>query len=288
MRSAASERRQPEQRGVALGFQRGDVRLALIAQRGDADQVELLRTSRLDPRAGDMHRAIKQRDGLVGHRDLLRRRSGIGIGAHRVGDNRHLHRVAIGLGRLPVAARRLDVALHAAEQIDLVGYAETGIDAPLLALGAGQHFIARHAAIGGRCIDRGLRQPVRLGAAQIGTGALEMGDRDTQIRIGGERIGDQAVEHRIIIEMPPLVVSLGGSVHRWAGRSDEGLRGTPRRGRPVIVRPGRTGGQRRAGKQQGEEGFRHGSKPHSAGWRIAGSPPRRRREKRSPSARHTT
>ena len=56
---------------------------------------------------------------------------GIGIGARGFGDDRDAHRIGVGFGGADIAARRLDVAADPAEQVDLIGDVEPGIEAGL-------------------------------------------------------------------------------------------------------------------------------------------------------------
>ena len=64
-------------------------------------------------------------------REPLGRAGGIGIGARGFGDDRDADGVGIRLGGADIAARGLDAAADAAEQVDFVGDVEAGIEAGL-------------------------------------------------------------------------------------------------------------------------------------------------------------
>ena len=74
-------------------------------------------------------RAVEQLDDARRDRQALGGAGGIGIGARGFGDDRDANRVGVRLGRRDVAARRLDVAADAAEQVDLIGDLEAGVEA---------------------------------------------------------------------------------------------------------------------------------------------------------------
>ena len=73
--------------------------------------------------------SIEQRDDPLGDGQPFGRAGGVGIGARGFGDDRDANRLGVGLGRRDIAARRLDAAADAAEQVDLIGDVEPGIEA---------------------------------------------------------------------------------------------------------------------------------------------------------------
>ena len=113
-----------------------------------------------------MDGTVEKPDGALGNGDLLGRGRRIGIGAHRVGDDRDPDGVRIRLGRLRVAPRRFDAALHTAEQVDLVSDVDAGIDAPIFTRRARQDLPVGRAVARDGGADARLRQPVGAGAAQ--------------------------------------------------------------------------------------------------------------------------
>ncbi len=82
---APGERGEAEQRGLALGGERGDVGLALVAQRGDPGGVEAGREADFAAPLGDRDRLVEQLHDPLRHREPLRGRGGIGIGARGLG-----------------------------------------------------------------------------------------------------------------------------------------------------------------------------------------------------------
>ena len=86
----------------------GNVGAPLVAQRGDAGRVEPGREADLMPPLGQGQRLVEQRDDLLGDRDPLGGRGGVGIGLHGIGHDRDAHGVGIRVGRADVAARGFD------------------------------------------------------------------------------------------------------------------------------------------------------------------------------------
>ena len=167
-RRTAGQGGEAEQRRVALGAKRRHVGARWFAQRGDARDVEPGGAAGLEAAA-----AVSATIGRAARRCARRRPAAradgrrIGIGARGFRDDRDAHRIGIGRGGGDIAARRLDRAADAAEQIDLVGDVQPRIERPVLALGA------RCALAGGqrgrsrrRRRDSRLRQPLRAGFTQ--------------------------------------------------------------------------------------------------------------------------
>ena len=184
--------------------------LSLVAQRGDARRVEPRRLADLDLLLRKVERPVEQLDDVLGDRQPLGGARGVGIGARRIGHDRDADRVGIRLGRRDVAATRLDAAADAAEQVDLVGDVETGIEAggrvrlrpgsrPRVAAGA----------------DAALRQTVDLHLAERGACRGEAGDRGPDVGVVRERVGDQPVEHRVVVEPPPVARDRRERLERW-------------------------------------------------------------------------
>jgi len=115
---------------------------------------------------------------MLGHGQPLSRGHRIGIGARGIRRDDHPNRIGIRLGSGNVAARRLDIARDAAEQIDLIGDVEAGIDLPIVLRAADRALAHRETAVIGAGTRRRLGQPVRSCAAQRRTGAFDAGDRD--------------------------------------------------------------------------------------------------------------
>ena len=240
---------------------------------------------------------------MLGHPQPLGGRSRIGIGARRLGGDDHADRVGIRLGRADIAARCLGAAAEATEQVGLVADAKPGIDLPVLARRAGQALGRGQAPVIGAGAQAGLGQLVGPGAAQHRAGLLDPRHGDADIGVGGQRVGNEAVEHRIIVEPPPVALD-GRGGHRRIGRDEGAGRGLGRRRRD-IVRTGGTGGERqgRGGCEEDTVGhfppLRDGPGAaagfHSAGCSAGSWPPSstalrlpRILAMRSPSARQTT
>ena len=164
-RRLADQRGEAEQRRIALRGERGHVRLALVAQRRDAGDVEPRRQADIAAALGEVDRLVEQCHDPLGHRQPLGRGHRISIGARGIGRDDHADRIGIGLRRRDVAARRLDVARDAAEQVDLIGDVEPGIDLPVFLTDADRALPHRQAAVIGAGTRGRLGQPVRSCAA---------------------------------------------------------------------------------------------------------------------------
>ena len=286
---AAGKRRQTEERAVPVGDERRYERGLLIAQDRDADHIQPVGSPGFEPGVGDADTVVEQVHRLPGNGDPFGRACGIDIGAHRVCHDCDPDRIGISRRGADIAFRRFDAALHPAEQIDLIGHVQPSLDDPVFAVDAGKRADRGLATVCRVGAERRLRQLVRPRTAQLSAGALQPGDGDADIGIGGERVLDQRGQHRIVIEPPP--VRVGRGLHdRRAARAVECAGSGRGGGRSLVIRSGGAGSQGRRAEQEGEEGAYHRSRSlYSAGCSAAvASPSPRLRAKRSPSARHTT
>ena len=76
----------------------------------------------------DEQGAVEKLDDVSGYGKTFRRVGGVGIGSRRVRDDCDAHCIRIGFGSTDISTACLDVALHAAEQVDLVGDFEPRIE----------------------------------------------------------------------------------------------------------------------------------------------------------------
>lgn len=209
----------------------------LVAEREDASDVEAARQAGLESLLGKLQGFIEQAHGAFGDRDALGGGGGIGVGARGLCDDRDADGIGGGLRFVGIGARRLDRTADAAGEVELIGDAEPGIETPILCRRAGCALASRGPAVVCARVDRGLGQAVGAGFAQQRPGALVVGERDAQVGVGPERIADEAVEHRVLVEPPPI------ALHRVRGdggrrTTDEalGLAGPPRRSRQCRIR----------------------------------------------------
>jgi hypothetical protein len=73
----------------------------------------------------------------------------------------------------------------------------------------------------GSAADPDLRRPLGADFAKPGARAGEPRHRDSQIGVRRERIGDQPLEHRILVEQPPILLDRGRGVDRGRTGRDE-------------------------------------------------------------------
>ena len=232
-------------RCAAIGEEKRHIGAALIAQRGDAQGIERCGHADLHPPFGDTQRLIEQRDDPLGDGEARGGGGGIGIGARGFRHHRHAHDIGIRRRRADIPACGLDGAADPPEQVDLVGDVEPAVDQPAFAVDAGHALDLREAIVGGTGAERRLRHAIVAHLAQRRPGAFETRDGDANVGIGGERVGDQAVEDGILVELPPIVVRRSGS-NGGAGR-DEWRRGGAWCGGLSIVGAGCAGGERQRG-----------------------------------------
>ena len=204
--------------------------LSLVAKRGDARRVETGRLADLDLLLGEFERAAEKFDDMLCNGEALGRARGIGIGTRGIGDDRHANRVGVRLGCRDVAAAGLDAAADAAEQVDLVGDLKPGVEAGRCV------GVAGIAAAGCAGADTALGEAVDLYLTERGTGAGEAGDRCPDIGVVSQRVGDQPVEHRVIVEPPPIVRHRRERLHRRRVGGDEWAGGGRCRRRLSVVR----------------------------------------------------
>ena len=126
---ASGQHRQPEQCAVALGGDGRNLCLSLVLERGDPRGVEPRGHADFDPALGELQRLVEQLDDARRDRQPLGRAGGVGIGACGFGDDRDADRIGIAFGGADIAARGLDVAADAPEQVDLIGDVEPAIEA---------------------------------------------------------------------------------------------------------------------------------------------------------------
>src|SRR5690606_22775018 len=171
-------------------------------------------------------------------------------------------------------------------------YVQPGIDRPVFAGRAGRTLAFGQTAIVRAGRNPGLRQPVATRTAQRRAGLGDVGDGYANVGIGLQRIGDETVEHGIVIETPPVrrdrIETDGGAIRRNE-RAGRGRR--RRRLRRLIVGANRAGSERqhRRGGEGGAEYHRLFSYSAGTGASAPWPPvPPRRCANHSPSARQTT
>ncbi len=174
----------------------------------------------------------------------------------------------IGLCRADVAACGLDVAADSTGEIDLVADVEADVIGSALAVETGEVLELRGAGVIAARARVYLGLAVGLGAAQGCAGAVEPGDGDAEIGVRRERVRDEAVEDRVAVHPPPVVVR-----RRRDGRGVGGDERGRRLGwgdRRDIVGAGGAGGERQRREAREEDGL------HDAGpirlavgsWRV--------------------
>ncbi|KAG0772541.1 hypothetical protein G6F22_015658 [Rhizopus arrhizus] len=157
---SAGEQGEPEQLGLALGNDPGNVGSPLLPKRRDTRGVERSCQAGVLPAARHADRAVQQLDDLPRHGQTVRGAGGSQIRAGRRRYGRYPHGVQLGLCRLVVAPRGFDVPLYAAEKVYLVRDGQARIDNGILAIDAGRGLdgglpLAVHA-----CGDLSAGQPI--------------------------------------------------------------------------------------------------------------------------------
>ena len=243
--------------------------------------------------AGQRERPVEQRDNVP--RDLQPggRRGRVGISAGGIGDRDHPYGIGVRRRGGEVEPGRFDTAGHPAKEIHLIADFDADIESPILAPGTGRYRTFRKPRIICAPTDVGLRQAIGPRAAQTSTGTGYPGNRLADVGIGTQRVLDEAVEHRVVIETPPF----GGQRCRRHGlRLCRKIGAGRRRGERGNddIRPRRASRQGKRGKGGECEIFFDHGKTYSAGsaagaarlWGELGL--RRIPASRSPSERQTT
>ena len=156
---------------------------------------------------------------MLGDGETLGRARRVGIGSRGVRDDRDANRVGIRLGCGDVASASLDAAADAAEQVDFISDLQSGIEA------GGCVRLAWIAAARGAGADTALGKTVDLHFAERSPGAGEAGDCCADVGVVRERVGDQPVEDRVVVQPPPVARHRSERLQRrrvggdeWAGR----------------------------------------------------------------------
>jgi hypothetical protein len=252
LRQRAGERGQAVQRGLPAGLQRRQRGVERLQLRTRAARVDGAGAAGLLQALGDVDGVLLQADGLL--RDLQAQAGGTGFGIRARGarGNVHAHQVERGFGRLGVGGGGLDGAAQLAEQVDLVRQrrAQPVVEGARRLVAALQQLDARLVAVRRAAVhaDGGV-----LAAGHFvvdGAFALQVGHGLAQVGVVRERLRDEAVEQRVVVQAPPVRGQRRGAGGRARGGAREGLAGSAlagqRFGRLLVV-----GADRRTGRERG-------------------------------------
>ena len=130
LRRAAQQRRESEERRAALALERRDVRAHLVRERLRALHIVGRAAAGRVAITGDLGLAADDLQRVATHVHLLAKRADGGIGARRLRHHHDPDGIARGSGGIGVRRRRFDLAMHAAEQVDLVADLEKILEQP--------------------------------------------------------------------------------------------------------------------------------------------------------------
>ena len=147
------------------------------------------------------------------------------VGARHLGADRDLRVAQRGRGALHLRALRLDVAAHAAEQVELPGRVEAGVVEARAERGARGAVHLREALLGVAAGGGDRRREVKLRLAPQRPCLDQVTERDAQVVVGEQRIVDQLVERRIAELRPELRLRLVRAVGGIAGPGERGRHG---------------------------------------------------------------
>ncbi|CUI60583.1 Uncharacterised protein [Achromobacter xylosoxidans] len=213
---------------------------------------------------------------MLGRGQLHAGRAQVGVGAGGFGRHRDAGGVVGGLGRLGVGAGRFHGAPDLAEQVHLVRHAGAGRVRPAIGrVDARRHLLqAGDVAEGGRGVHAQAGLLLRLGLAHGGLGAFEVGAGHAQVGVGGQGLFHQAVQHRVVVQPPPVAGHLVALEHALPRLGEWHLRARPGGGRVgghLVVRAhGGAAGQHGGQHQRQEESGVHGGYGLALSKRLAG------------------
>jgi len=141
---------------------------------------------------------------MLGHMQFVVGVADLQIAVGHLRDHADLGQVARRCDRLLVGPRRFRTALELAEQIELIADRE-------LAIGQVDHrqFVFLQERFGRqlRAADAGLGLVLEATGVQClfvhGRRAAQVGIRGFQLNVVAQRLADQAVQHRIVVQRPP-------------------------------------------------------------------------------------
>jgi hypothetical protein len=248
--SASRQHRQFEELSALLALERGDDSPGLVVGCGGGGDIEVGAGAEIAHAAGQVQGLLGDVGALAGGVGLRGEGARVGVGPRGPGGDGDAHDVLGFGGGGGVGAGGLDRAADAAEDVDLVTDVErAGAEPGRLGLRPAQCLDQLRAAraaphVGHREVGR--REQPGAGLGQHARGLQQVGGGDLEVLVLAQRLLNQAVERRVVIEPPPVG-------RRRIGRGDGRRGGHERRACPgrglgrAVVRPHRAG---RGGQHQ--------------------------------------
>jgi hypothetical protein len=207
-RGLAGQDREFVERAALLAFQRGHRRAGLVENGARAGDIEVGTGAEVALTHGQVIDVLHHFDGTARHVGFLAEGAGVGIGAGGFSRDIDADEVFGGGGRLGVGARGFDGAADAAEQVEVVGHreraVETGRRFRFQSLQRGDQIGRRTLAVGRARLDLGRGEASGARALQHGQRLFQVGGGNLQVAVLGQRLADQVVQHRIVVELPPI------------------------------------------------------------------------------------